>query len=303
MELLTQDEFLKYLNDELYNNILDYDNILNESINIIYNEDIEYDINFIITARGRVNFSNPMFQSFKKACENVNIKIAYTLVEHSEISEHAKFCKKNKINYIWIKSKPGELFNKCLSYNLGAMFSVKSKAYLFHDIDCLIQSDFFDKLLENINNKNCKAIQCFTKRRVLYLNQELTNQIINNEITVDELNINIPGVSLPQFIGAPGGSIYVNKDLFFEIGGYDPELFLANSPEDIFFWDKIETITNMEISDNPEIELFHMNHPPTYNSNPYLNKMLKIHSYFKKLDKNNKLEFIKTKSNLIKNYK
>ena len=71
------------------------------------------------------------------------------------------YCRiENNINYIWANYKGSDRFNKCLAYNMGAFFSNKSKYCLFHDIDCLIQSDFFIKLEENIKNQNCQAIQC-----------------------------------------------------------------------------------------------------------------------------------------------
>lgn len=288
---------------DLNKNAVDYDKIHKDSVVILYGADESYDINFIVPVRGRLSFSKPMYNSFVDANENSPLKIAYTVVEHSELPEHSKFCKQNKINYIWIKSEAGEQFNKCLALNMGALFSmVHAKAYLFHDIDCLIQSDFFIKLQENIQNKNCKAIQCFHGRRVLYLDQDRTNKIIANEISVNDLRLGSPGVSLPMYIGAPGGSIYIERYLFFRVGGYDPEFFRANAPEDIFFWDKVCIIDKMEVSDNPEIDLFHMNHPPTYYDNPYIGHMKQVHDQFKNSSLEEKIELVNKKADLIKKY-
>lgn len=288
---------------ELEKNKIDYKKIKDDSIFVLYNPDEEIDINFIVPVRGRLSFAGPMYKSFCKAKENSDLKISYTVVECSEIPEHSKFCKQNKINYIWIKSEPGELFNKCLSLNIGAMFSIKSRYFLFHDIDCLIQSNFFNNLMNNISRKNsCKALQCFHGRRVLYLNEELTNNIIEGKIELDDLKIGYNGVSLPMYVGAPGGSIFIEKDLFFKVGGYDPEFFQANAPEDIFFWDKVCTIDKMEISDNPEIDLFHMNHPPTYYSNPLINEMKQIYDCFKSSSDENKKEVILEKEKILNEF-
>lgn len=284
-------------------NAIDYQKIRNDSIFVIYSHDDTYDINFIIPVRGRLKFATPMYNSFLNARENSPLKIAYTIVEHSDIPEHSKFCKKNRINYIWIKSEPDEQFNKCLALNCGALFSVLSpKGFLFHDIDCLIQSDFFLKLQENVLNKNCKAIQCFHGRRVLYLDDLTTGKILSNEVSVDSLKLGIPGINLPMYIGAPGGSIFIERHLFFRVGGYDPEFFRANSPEDIFFWDKICLIDKMEISDNPEIDLFHMNHPPTYYDNPFIGHMKQIYDQFKNSSFEEKMELVNQKASLIKKY-
>ncbi len=287
---------------ELENNKINYQKIKDDSIFVLYNTEEQYDINFIVPVRGRLDFANAMYKSFCKAKEKSNLKIAYTVVEYSEIPEHSKFCKQNKINYIWIKSEPGKLFNKCLSLNFGALFSVKSKSFLFHDLDCLIQSDFFNKLSENLKTKECHAIQCFHGRRVLYLNEHLTNQVKLDGINVDDLQLGSPGVSLPMYIGAPGGSIYIEKNLFFEIGGYDPEFFSANAPEDIFFWNKIETIDKIDICDNPQIDIFHMNHPPTYYSNPFINEMKNIHTAFVNSVLEDKKKIIELKKEIIKSF-
>ncbi len=286
----------------LSNNYIDYSKLKDNFLNYQIFDKGHYDINVIIPVKGRVEFMNPMYQSFKKASKKSNLKITYTIVEISDQNEHESFCIENKINYTWIKTEPNILFNKCLALNVGAMFTVSCDAFIFHDIDCLMQSDFFLNLEENINNKKAKAIQCFHGRRVLYLDSVLTEKVINNEIDIDSFIITTNGVSLPENIGAPGGSIYTNKKLFFEVGGYDPELFQANAPEDIFYWEKISMLETMHICDNPPIDLFHMSHPVTYNGNPRISEMLTTYQIFKNDSYDNKLELITHKKNLINGY-
>jgi predicted glycosyltransferase involved in capsule biosynthesis len=282
----------------LTTNEINYSDVINNCyIKLFDNE--EMDINFIIPVKNRKSFAIPMYDSFLKAKSNSNLKISYTVVEISNDNEHQEFCETNKINYVWYKTD-NVLFNKCLGLNIGALYTVKTKSLLFHDIDCLIQSDFFIKLEENIKNKNAKAIQCFHGRRVLYLNDYLTNMVINKNIDIDTFKLGNDGISLPQYIGAPGGSIFINKDLFLNVGGFEPELFLANAPEDAFFWEKVDTISKMYVCDEPNIDIFHMNHPPTYNSNPYMHSMIAVYNAFKNYDLNNKLLYIKTKSEKLK---
>jgi predicted glycosyltransferase involved in capsule biosynthesis len=299
-----KDDLIKHIKAKKF----DYNKIKEDNIVIVQNPEELYDINFMITARGRREFSEPMYRSFLAAAEKSPLNITYTVVEHSDNPEHSKFCKNNKINYIWIKPEEEKLFNKCLSYNMGAFFGPKSKYLLFHDIDCLVQSDFFLKLFDNILHKQCRAIQCFTGRRVLYINEQFTPKVTSGEFSVDDLSLDMSEVDLPRLggkvmIGAPGGSIMVERELFFEVGGYDAKLFLANSPEDAFFWEKVDTVDKMHVSDDPDIELYHMYHPPTWMNNPYVNEMQTINNSFKAMSTEDKKEIIQLKSDMIKEYK
>ena len=282
-------------------NVINYDKIISEC-EIYISNDEKTDINFIVPVRHRFSFSKPLYDSFKNARDNVDLKISFTIVELSAKSEHKNFCVNNGINYIWYKTKEDEPFNKCLGLNLGVFLSNKSNSFLFHDIDCLIQSDFFVKLKENINKKNAKAIQTFHGRRVLYLNQKLTNLILNGALDVDTLHFGYDGVTPPFNVGAPGGSIYIEKDLFFQIGGYDPEFFYGYAPEDIFFWKKVELFEVMHISDDPKIDIFHMNHKLTSGTNPDIDKMHLIHVAFNELPERHRKDLIKIKENAIKKF-
>jgi predicted glycosyltransferase involved in capsule biosynthesis len=285
----------------LLSNKIDYHFIKENAVFRIY-DNFTADINFIIPVKNRVSFNKPLYKSFLEARANSDLKIVFTMVEVSDINEHQSFCEENLINYVWVKTDD-PFFNKCTAINVGALFTVKSNAFIFHDIDCLIQSDFFVKLHENIITKNAEAVQCFHGRRVLYLDEYLTNLIIDEEIKVDDFHLGYQGIWLPPNIGAPGGSIYVTSNLFFEVGGFDGEFFQANAPEDAFFWDKVDTINKMYVADEPEIDIFHMNHPLTHNSNPFIINMLKIFNTFNTSDYNQKLRYIKLKSELINEYR
>ena len=288
--------------DKLEISFTDFKKIKDENIFIKYDNEDFFDICVIIPVRGRSNFLNPLIYYFKKAERKTNLKVSYFVVEHSEFPEHSKVCKKNKINYFWIKSDKSEMFNKCLAMNVGAVYSNKSNYLIFHDLDCLVQSDFFINLYKNLENKKCKSIQNFFGRRVLYLNDVLTSKSISLDLDLDVLDEKTNGVSLPAFFGAPGGSITVDRNLFFEVGGYDEEFFLGNSPEDAFFWEKICVFTNFEISDEPKINIFHMNHPPTYYSNPFEFEMKRIYEIFKKSTIEEKKIFIEKKRKKIISY-
>lgn len=267
-------------------------------------------INVVIPVMGRKEFLPILHKSLLNAIDKVQLPIIVTVVEISDEPEHDKYCNMVDINYCWLDinllTKADhvfnsgfngvKLFNKSLAMNIGAIISPKTDYLLFHDLDCLVQSDFFSRLLLNVELKKAKALQCFQLRRVLYMNDTVTNRILINEINVDDLSINTDGISLPIAFGAPGGSIMVESEIFFNVRGYDPELFSGYSTEDAFFWDKLSSVCEIHSSDNPAIDIFHMYHTPAYNTNPLFNKMHGYLELFNGLTTSERLEFINNKT-------
>jgi cellulose synthase/poly-beta-1,6-N-acetylglucosamine synthase-like glycosyltransferase len=215
-------------------------------------------VSIIIPVRGRVEFLPFLNESLKKSIEKSGKKINITVIEHSEKSTYKDICKKNNINYYFIESN-GEYFNKSLCNNIGALLNKNSDFFLFHDLDCLVKEDFLINIFENINIKSSKSLQTFDKRRVLYLNELQTKEILEGQKVIGDFENNDFEEGL---CCAPGGSILVEKDIFFSVGGYDPELFYGWSPEDLFFWDKISKFSKIDICDNPKNEIYHMFHEP-----------------------------------------
>ena len=59
--------------------------------------------------------------------------------------------------------------------------------------------------------------------------------------------------SVNKFIGRKKD---LKKELFEEVGGFDPEIFWGYAAEDQFFWEKINTISEVSYADNPIINMF-----------------------------------------------
>jgi len=303
---------LKFINlyDYAISKKIDHKQVLEKAKKNIIKESARLSI--IIPVYGRESFLDPVIHYFKIAEANSNIDIAYTIVEHSEIQLHSETCKRLDINYIWIEKQNNNPFNKCLAMNMGAC-AVKGEEYLFHDIDCLVTSEFFNNLYKNIERKDARAIQTFSDRRVLYLNDTLTNKALDKQLAVDNLkegpneisNVNYTGVTLPKYTGAPGGSIWIKAEEFINVGGYDPNIFFGYSPEDAFFWDKVSTIGIMHTCTDPRNEIFHMNHPITESSNPYLNQLIELKDiYVSRCTQEEKIKLINLqKSYLLDGYK
>lgn len=215
-------------------------------------------LTIIIPVKGRMEFILPTIYHLKKSISKTDKKINIIVVEHSNNSDYKDVCQNNNIDYFFIKSE-NEHFNKSLCNNIGALLFKNSEHFLFHDLDCLVKEDFIVNIIKNKNTKKVNCLQTFNKRRVLYLNETQTNMVLSEKLNIDEINDNDLEEGL---CCAPGGSIFIDKNLFFNVGGYDPELFYNWSPEDLFFWDKVESIEKIEICDNPINEIYHMFHKP-----------------------------------------
>jgi predicted glycosyltransferase involved in capsule biosynthesis len=253
----------------------------------------------IIPVRGRDSFIPILLESFYAT--NYDVKDFHiTIVEHSEIAQHRNICADFAVGYVHIPSQNGQPFNKCSCHNIGVFLSPNAQFLIFHDLDCLVQADFFNNIDACLDINNAEALQTFRCKRVLYCDEKLTQRLLTRDVSVNELSF-ISGGIIPSGIGAPGGSILVTNELFFKIGGYDPELFWSYSPEDIFFYRKIELFSKV-YSCEPN-EIFHMYHPPSVNSNPDLPNLVKIMKEFETLPLDHKMEIVNYKASLIQQFK
>lgn len=300
MDLYYQDsknmiaKYKDFIEQKVDQNKINYDELrLLCEVNL--NKQEEVDINVILPVRDRDDFVKPCINHLNRAIDNCDWNISTTLVEESTASKHSDKVS-GDTNYIYVPSK-NALINKCLAHNCAFKYSNKAKYYLFHDIDILVQSDFFEKTVSNVKQSQARVLQTFSKRRVLNMNKYLTEAVLSNQIDVNDLNENYEHIEIPQE-GAPGGSILVERELFIEIGGYDPELFYGYAPEDRFFWDKIETISKVNFPSD-DVELFHMCHDIKTFENAQLWNMHVYLDCFSKMDLSNKKLFLNTKKNLL----
>lgn len=262
-------------------------------INLIDN--YEYDINIIIGFRNRAEFLQPLIKSFKNAINFCNKKICLTFVEHDTYPKYEPLLR-NIVNYIWTPGNIVSQYSRSFAYNFGVKYSNNAKYYLLHDVDILVKKNFFIELEKNLSNFKC--LQPYGNRHILYMSKELTNNIISEKQNIDDESIK-PSASPPDLKGSKGGSILVSKDLFFEVGGFDPEIFWGYAAEDQLFWDKVSTITNIGYADNPSIDMYHMWHEPMVFTNPLLAFMDKYMYEFRLMDYNQKISFLNLKSHYL----
>lgn len=286
---------MKTILDKIDRNKVNYNSILNGSVKSI---SVSYSsIKVIIPIRGRDDFISPTVKSLMKAGVN-----HITVVEHSNKLQHHGICKELGIYYIGIPCSEQAPFNKCLAFNVGAISVGDCDWLLMHDVDCMVQPSFFLNSLNNLALKKKDVIQPFNKRRVLYCNENLTKRIIEGRAIVDNLNESNPNIFTCEG-QAPGGSIFIDRDLFFDVGGYDPELFSGYSPEDKMFWDKISVYSIIVSCDRPPSEVFHLHHEFMGGTNPLFKEMLNTSERFNKLSFRDKAYIINYKSKLLDKWK
>lgn len=279
-----------------FKNKFSYEEIKSVSkINLL--DDYEYDINVIVGFRNRSQFLQPLINSFKSAIDFCNKKICLTFIEHDIEPRHEPLLS-NVVNYIWTPGNVVSQYSRSFAYNFGVKYSNKAAYYLLHDVDILVKDNFFLELEKNLNNYQC--LQPYGNRHLLYMSKNLTEKIISGKLNVNQLN-GSDELSAPEIIGSKGGSILVSRDIFFRIGGFDPEIFWGYAAEDQVFWDKVSTVTKIGYSDNPSIDMFHMWHEQMAFTNPLLGMMDNYMHEFRLMDYNNKISFLNLKKYYLDN--
>jgi hypothetical protein len=269
-------------------------------------------INVIIGVRGRKNFFIPCIEHLKEAIKNIPVTI--TIVEQDVISNYKEICKELNIDYIFVENSSipsGDNYNRSFCFNTGFLFSNKSSWYLFHDIDMLVDNTFFE-IIKLYIDRNPLWLQPYTKKRVIRLNKDTTDQICAKKNCLSNLNSDKDYKAAN--IGSTGGSILVRRDAFVDVGGFDPELFYGYGPEDSFFWSKLEVLEKKVeymdchfagggmFADDPPIEIYHMYHDSMQDSNPHLNFMCEIREAFWRCSYPDKLLILNKKRDILKSF-
>jgi len=296
---------MKNIFETLENNTFSYSEIREKSIVSVADGE-ECDMNVIIGFRGRQEFIAPLIKSFKKAFLNHSNNhgdkkiFRFTFVEHDSEPRSKEIIESYGVDYIWTPGNVTEQYSRSFAYNFGVKYAQKAKYYLLHDLDILVKENFFEELYENLGDSRC--MQTYGKRRVLYMSQTLTPRAIAGEVDFNTFDEHTPDVSLPMFGGQPalgskGGSIVVEHDFYYDIGGFDPELFWGYAAEDQMFWDKALTrLGEVTFADNPPIDMFHMWHPPSHGTNPLIGEMENYMLQFRSFKKKDRKKYIENQS-------
>jgi len=253
-----------------------------------------YDLCFYIPVRNRLHFFGPFYHFFQKAREKSDLSIKLIVIEEDTTSHYSTHTKDKDVEYIYIPSdhtKADGQFAKALCYNLAFIHNQKTPYHIFHDLDILIDENYF-KLIGCYIKRGITWLQPYSGKRVMRIGAGATG-LITKDFNRAPLLEAIKDMK-PANPGSPGGSILVKREDFINIGGYDPELFFGYSPEDSFFWAKLEVLHGAGggpfqnhfqgkgvYADNPKMDIYHLDHPVAEGTNPYYNRMLEVlHSFY-----------------------
>jgi glycosyltransferase involved in cell wall biosynthesis len=238
-----------------------------------------YDYVIIIPYRKRFNNLKVTYESVKCSIENTDIRVHCIVCENSESPEADVFCKNNGIEYIYLPMANGSMFNKSLLFDLAVICGLPSTGYICHDVDIFIPADFWQCVEVNRIHQNVKVLQTFAERRINYMNDVSTSELHNgtkkySEVTDADLT--------HKGYGAWGGSIYIDRDVYYKIGGYDSWFFSGHSPEDQSIITKI-FLKRYKIGfcNSPSIELYHQWHEDVSSHNKEIGNMRRIWEYMK----------------------
>ena len=272
----------------------------------------EYDLCFYIPVRGRLLFFAPFYNYFQKARLKSSLRIKLVVIENDVTSNYGDLVNDRDVEYLYIPSslsKTEGQFAKALCYNTAFILNQKTPYHIFHDLDILIDEDYF-KFIEFYIKRGITWLQPYSSKRVMRVGAGATGIIVKDPNYIEMLG-SIKDMR-PANPGSPGGSILVKREDFINVGGYDPELFFGYSPEDSFFWAKLEVLYGASGSpfnshfqgkgvyaDDPKMDVYHLDHPVAENTNPYYSGMLEVLGSFFLYQDAERLKFLEIKKQLL----
>ncbi len=152
-------------------------------------------------------------------------------------------------------------YNRSWAMNAGARIA-NGKLLVFHDNDMLVPEKYAAELWRRYESGN-QTINL--KRFVFYLDEVETREFFDSGV----LNPGARSEAIVQNLEA-GGSVAVDRDSFFELGGFD-ESFLGWGGEDNEFWQRATTRKTWPFAYLPIVHLRHAAQPrKTDKANPNL---------------------------------
>ena len=173
----------------------------------------------------RIEAINTCVYEFIKNQTGVNIELVF-IEQVIDDEYYLKKIKDFESSNIRVKkiSVKYPVFNKCWLYNI-AVSHVKSDHILFSEGDVFSKENFFSRLVEYTTNLNLKW--CFAWDKIYYTNEAERKALISGKnIFMSEKEFKIPEKHRRE-----GGIVYIRKDFFKQIGGYNEWIEELGGPD------------------------------------------------------------------------
>ncbi|MDM8541604.1 galactosyltransferase-related protein [Desulfococcaceae bacterium HSG9] len=204
------------------------------------------EISFIIGHKGISRLPN-LLSVLKTIAAQQDVAFECIVVEqseHPEIQQHIP----EWVTYIHTSPKyPNMPYSRSYTFNVGAGIA-KGKLLILHDNDMLVPYNYAVQLVEK-HNQGYEIINL--KRYIFYMNKEISDEITS----CSKINTNNAPEVIIQNLEA-GGSLAVNKEAYFNIGGFD-EAFIGWGGEDCEFWERAQICSVWPFTYLPLVHLWH----------------------------------------------
>jgi hypothetical protein len=291
---------------------INYKKLLSHKDSLIDSKPVELSI--IIGTKDRDKYLKKCLDYLKFSLSQSTINAGIVVVQHDKNPTHREMAISSGASYVFVPLKDTDtegLYSRALAYNIGYFANSSADYLIFHDIDTLFPHDYFKVFEEHYLRKGIKWLQNFYSKSLEILNKEQSKYVfdlhgIANLYTIKNVHKAQPG--------AAGGSVTCSKELFLNVGGYDPEIFYGWAPEDSMFWTKLLCMVkeigpirnchtfaneiNYVYADTPPMRLYHLFHDPVHNSR--WGEMQEIHDAFWSFSYEDKMRYIKVKKNMFK---
>ena len=203
------------------------------------------ELSFIIGHKGLERYPNLM-TTLQSLAAQKDVTLECIVVEQSVIPEIRDMLPK------WVKyihtslPDPKLLYSRSWAFNVGAR-AAQGHLLVFYDNDLCAPVDYGKELLQ-LREQGYKAMRL--QRFIIYLDEDTSKCLRQNR--------RMPEIVKPELIlqNCVGGTIAVDRKIFFQIGGYD-ESFIGWGGEDDEFFQRCQRAKIYMYAYLPFIHLYH----------------------------------------------
>ena len=292
--------------------------------------DTHRDVNIVIGCCGRPDLLRATVLHLKKSLGSTDLRVSIVVSEMGSEPLFRDFAADLGVEYLFIPFEASDTENKhseALSQSLAYFCIRKSQWYCFHCADIVVPEDWLARL-EVLLKKNRGFIQPYSGKKLQYLSPEYSQMVVeaNGTTNIRELEASILSGSGPglkkldnhqSIAGNTGGSIFVTRNDFEQVGGFEPEIFFGWGWEDILLWSKLEFLYALfhkqdmsELYSNnnfhqgnatyPEHPLlvFHLYHEPSEQATNMMDMRLLSHCFYR-MPYFDKLKYMRMKRGML----